>query len=240
MSKHSEEIAEIRALIAEREKMALQREAAAEERALQREAAAEERAIQREKERAIQREKERLEDKKKEALEREKEAVRKAELDAAIKKAFEGVTEARAELCGIGESNGMFTEEYFHNSLKNSMSFAGINFDEIDRGLKKTLKKPDGNKLQGEYDVIMYNGDSIALIEIKYRGRKIHVDKLITKMTNNFKELFPKYANYKFYLGIASMAFEEGAVEEALEKGVGILRPKGESVEIIDHHVRAF
>jgi hypothetical protein len=41
-------------------------------------------------------------------------------------------------------------------------------------------------------------------------------------------------------LGIAGLSFEDGAEAEALSKGVGILRPKGESVEVLDQNLKAF
>ncbi|MCL1947912.1 MAG: hypothetical protein FWF51_12310, partial [Chitinivibrionia bacterium] len=83
--------------------------------------------------------------------------------------------EVHKELGGIGDSNGKFCETYFYNSLLNSMHFGGKDFDRIDKGLKRAQKLPDGKKIAGEYDVVMYNGDTIALIEVKYKVRKDHI-----------------------------------------------------------------
>jgi hypothetical protein len=117
------------------------------------------------------------------------------------------------------------------------MEFAGIKFTEAYKNLSKNSKKLN---LKGEYDIVLENGDSIALIEIKYRARKDDVDLLMNKQLSIFKLLFPQYANYSFYLGIAGLAFEDDVEEGALSKGVGVLRPKGESIEILDENLRVF
>ena len=148
--------------------------------------------------------------------------------------------EMRTDVDGIGESNGRFSETYFYNTLLNSMRFGGKDFDEIDKGLKRARKLPGGGKLKGEYDVVMYNGNTIALIEVKYKVRKNHIENLKTKQVSVFKELFPQYAKFDFYLGIAGLSFEDDTEKEALEQGIGILRPKGESVEIIDDNLKVY
>ncbi|MDR0304009.1 MAG: hypothetical protein LBH98_04455 [Chitinispirillales bacterium] len=141
---------------------------------------------------------------------------------------------------GTSESNGKFSETYFYNSLFNSMRFGGKDFDEIEKGMKRARKLPDGEKLRGEYDVVMYNGDTVALIEIKYKVRNKDIETLTGKQVNVFRQLFPQYAEHKFYLGIAGMSFEGDAEEEALKQGVGILRPSGENVEILDKDLKAY
>jgi hypothetical protein len=148
--------------------------------------------------------------------------------------------ELHKELGGIGDSNGKFSEAYFYNSLFNSMHFGGKDFDNIDKGLKRSKKLPDGNKLTGEYDVVMYNGNTIALIEVKYKVKKNHIENLKTNQVKMFKELFPQYANFDFYLGIAGLSFEDNTEKEALEQGIGVLRPKGENVEIIDDNLKVY
>jgi len=150
------------------------------------------------------------------------------------------ISDTRRDVDGIGESNGKFSETYFYNTLLNSMRFGGKDFDEIEKGMKRAKKLPDGKKLTGEYDVVMYNGNTIALIEVKYKVRKNHIENLKTKQVSVFKELFPQYAKFDFYLGIAGLSFEDDTEKEALEQGIGILRPKGESVEIIDDNLKAY
>ena len=150
------------------------------------------------------------------------------------------LTEMRGEIGGIGESNGKFSESYFFDYLSDTSQFGGKVYDEVEKGVRRTQKMPDGKKLKTEFDVVMYNKDSIALVEVKYRVRKDDIKYLIEKQVDNFKRIYPFYANYVFYLGIAGMSFEEDVERDALINGVGILRPKGENVEVIDGHLRAY
>ena len=163
-----------------------------------------------------------------------------AELRKQQEENAKGFAEMRKELGGIGDSNGKFCETYFYNTLLNSMRFGGKDFDQIDKGLKRSKKLSNGKKITGEYDVVMYNGNTIALIEVKYKVRKNHIVDLTTEQIKIFKELFPQYAKFDFYLGIAGLSFEDGIEKEALQQGIGILKPKGESVEIIDDNLKAY
>ena len=152
----------------------------------------------------------------------------------------QSMIELRKELGGIGENNGRFSEYYFYNSLLDSMRFGGIDFDEIEKGVKRAQKMPNGEKLKTEFDVVMYNCDTIALIEVKYRVRKEHIKNLRENQVNNFKRIYPFYANYKFYLGIAGLSFEDEVEDEALKNGIGILKQKGEIVEIFDEGLKVY
>lgn len=163
-----------------------------------------------------------------------------AEIRKMVDKTFGGIDELRAETRGIGESNGKFSETYFYNTLFDSMRFGGMDFDRVDKGLKRAQRTPEGTKVVGEYDVVMYNGDAIVLIEVKYRVRKEDITNLVDKQISNFKHLFPQYANHRFYLGIAGLSFEEKVEAEALCRGIGILRPKGENVEILDQNLKIY
>ena len=214
MNKHDKEIAEIRALLAESDRLRIKSQKDFEAR-----------QKKYEKDRDISRK------------ENEK---RKAELDAQIKETSAGIAELRKQVNGISDSNGMFSEEYFINTLGKSFRFCGVNFDEINNGMSRKKKLPNGTRIEGEYDIVMVNGDTVALIEIKYRVRKSDVSDLINRRIKQFKTLYSEYEKYKFYLGLAGMTFERGSKAEAIKYGVGLLLPKGENVKIIDAHAREY
>ncbi|MEI6184762.1 MAG: hypothetical protein WCP65_04480, partial [Bacteroidota bacterium] len=101
-------------------------------------------------------------------------------------------------LGGITDNNGSNTEDYFYNSLVDNPVLGGIKYDSIAKNFQIKSKRT-----QGEFDIVMFNGDNVALIECKYKAHEKDVEKLIHKKVYSFKELFPIYANHKFYLGIA-------------------------------------
>jgi len=95
--------------------------------------------------------------------------------------------------------------------------------------------------IHGEFDAVMINGDSVALIEIKYKANLEHLQKLITEQPESFRRLFPEYKNYKFYLGLAGMSFDDASVKKmALEAGVAILEAHGDHAEIIAPNLKAY
>ncbi|MCL2064903.1 MAG: hypothetical protein FWG98_11120 [Candidatus Cloacimonetes bacterium] len=161
-----------------------------------------------------------------------------ASMTAQVEKTSKGIAELRAETRGISESNGMLSEAYFYSSLLNTMSFWGVDFDQIDKSVTRSRKLPDGTKIRGEYDVVLYNGDTIGLIEIKFRARTGHAEDLINRKISIFKQLFPEYSKHKFLLGLGGLSFEDGVEIDAINRGIGILKIKGENIEILDNHIK--
>jgi len=148
------------------------------------------------------------------------------------------VKENSKEIGGISKSNGEVAEDTVYNSLEQDMTFAGIEFEDIGRNWKSKSKKL---KIEGEYDVILKNGDTMALIETKYKVRKDDVSKFVTNETENkFRKLFPNYNNYKLLLGIGGMSFDDDAIQEAKENGVGIIKIIGDKVEYHTEGIKTY
>jgi archaellum component FlaC len=139
------------------------------------------------------------------------------------------------QLGRIGNNNGAFAEEYFSNALEEKMVFAGQRFDDID--LK--IKGHEG-KIKDEFDIVLYNHTSVALIEVKYKIHLNDVEKMVTQKVPNFRTLFPYYKDYKIYLGLASLAFYDDVLDRAHSLGIGVLKQKGETVEYEDTPLKAY
>jgi hypothetical protein len=77
-------------------------------------------------------------------------------------------------------------------------------------------------KIGDEFDIVMYNGKSLAIIEIKYKAHVKDVERITAQKLPNFRALFPQYAEYPVYLGI------------------GILQQKGGVMEADTSHIRAY
>ena len=154
-------------------------------------------------------------------------AVSNDRLTAKMEKTDATLERMGIHLGSITDNNGSNTEDYFYNSLSDNPVLGGIKYDSISKNLEIRSKC-----LQGEFDLVMFNGENIALIECKYKAHKNDVEKLITKQVDSFKKLFPIYTNHKFYLGIASFSFYPELEEYAKENGVAILKQKGDVVEI--------
>lgn len=155
--------------------------------------------------------------------------------DAQMLKTDEKLKSMGIHIGGMANSNGYSTEEYFFNSLEDDKRLGTLKFDEISRNLHYKLPN-----LEDEFDITMFNGKNVALIECKYNAKEDDVVKLMEKKVSNFKQLFPFYANHNFYLGIASFSFDKRVETFAKENGVAILKQKGGVVEIVANKLKVY
>jgi hypothetical protein len=160
-------------------------------------------------------------------------ALRMQETDRLIK-------ENSKMIGGISNSNGAFAESFFFHSLEKSKTFAGIHFDLVDENFKRSKKMLDGTRLKDQFDIVMINDDSVAIIEIKYSSDSDYIKKMIEKKVPNFKFLFSDYADYKIYLGLGAMSFDKRTIKEAEKYGVGLVKISGEAIEYKTDWVRAY
>ena len=149
-------------------------------------------------------------------------------------------TDKTLERMGITLGNvtnniGSITEEYFFNCLIEKPVLGGVKYDKVRRNISGV-----GLKSEDEFDIVMYNGDSISLIECKNKAHKNDLMKLIEKKAANFKDVFPNFKDYKIFLGLASFSFYPELEEMAKENGVAILKQKGDVVEIEADNLKAY
>jgi len=156
---------------------------------------------------------------------------RNEEWEARFKRMDAQTAAMKAEVAGIAKSNGMFAEDVFFRSLWHQKEFAGIHFDDVSDRMKYKLKLPDGKILEDEFDIVMTNDASVAVVETKYRAREKDVTDMAETVVEHFKILFPHYKDYKIYLGLGALAFEDKVVEKARELGIGLIKQVEDAVE---------
>jgi len=143
--------------------------------------------------------------------------------------------EVGRQLGEVGHNNGDFAEDFFFGSFEHNMNLGSVHFDAISRNLKS--KK---HRLEDEYDIVLENGDCVALIEVKYKVQPQHIKTLTTKKVENFRTLFPDYAKYKIYTGIAGLSFTPAAERLAHECGTVVIKQKGKHMEVDAENMQAF
>jgi len=162
--------------------------------------------------------------------------IMKKEAEKERKEFRESMKAMQKELGGISNSNGAMAESYFVNSFTKSMQFAGQKYDEISPNLSRKIKSLN---LQGEYDLVLYNCSSVVIIEIKYKADKDDVDELLEKAPV-FKKLYPQYANFDLYLGLAALHFNKKVEKESLKQGIAVIKQIGDAMVINDAHLKVF
>ncbi len=110
-----------------------------------------------------------------------------------------------------------------------------VKYDEVSKNIK--AKK---HRLEDEYDVFLENGNAVAIVEVKHKVQNTHIKRLLTHKAKNFRILFPDYANYKLYIGIAGLAFEQNTEEYAATNGIVVLKQKGEFMQVNSEKMKAF
>ena len=132
-------------------------------------------------------------------------------------------------------NHGEFAEEYFFNSFEqNQRNFFGEKFDELEqnvKGIKKNYKD--------EYDIVLINGKSIGIIEVKYKAHENDIPKILKK-SQTFRVNFPEFANHQIYLGLATMAFYPELEQECTKQGIAVIKQVGDTVVINDAHLKVF
>jgi len=144
--------------------------------------------------------------------------------DEQMKRTDEKLERIGINLGNIGQNQGDVAEEFFFQSLIKDNRLGKIYFDDV----VKNMEKHRG-QIQEEYDLVMTNGDVIAVVEVKYKAHKNDLDKLDRKM-KHFKQLFPIYQSFKQYGAIAAFHINDDAKEEALRRGYFVLQRSGDLV----------
>ena len=159
---------------------------------------------------------------------REVQAETDKQLKETAKQLKETDTRLRKFLGGYGDT----AEEYFYQSLKKTMRLGGIQFDEIDREVRK---KADWN----EFDIVLYNGDSVGIVEVKNRANPKYLE--VEKQIHNFKEQFPEYQGYKIYYGVATMSTKNNELYDFCKsKGLFLLCQNGDHIDLLNSEIRAY
>ena len=159
-----------------------------------------------------------------------------AENDKQMAKLSKNIDSIGSQLANIGFNNGDFAEELFFNSLYANPFLGGLRYDSVKRNVSNRRRNRD----EGEYDIVMYNGDTVALIEVKYKAHINDIDELLTKEPQNFRKTFTEYKDYKFYLGLASTVTYDKLITEAREAGIFLLTQRGQHIEIVNEEVHSF
>ena len=93
--------------------------------------------------------------------------------------------------------------------------------------------------MEDEYDIVLYNHASVAIIEVKYKARVEDLPQVLKK-AETFRILFPQYKDFKIYLGLASMSFELKLEEECIKQGIAVIKQIGDKVVINDTNLKVF
>ncbi len=155
--------------------------------------------------------------------------------DEQMKKTDKQIEKVFKELGNISNNNGAVAEDFFWNGLKNRKEFEGITIDYSERNTHRKL-----GKIEDEFDIILYNGNSVIIIETKYKVRLQDIETLKDRKIPNFRQLFREKANQKIYGAIAGWNMTDEAIDFAKQEGFFILSQSGDNLAIEKGEVKAY
>jgi len=157
------------------------------------------------------------------------------ETDRQMQETDRRMKELQKSVGSITNNYGSFAEEYFFNSFeKGQQNFFGKKFDEISRNLELVWKN-----LKDEYDIVLYNDDAVAIIEVKFKAHENDINTVLKK-AETFKILLPNYKDFNIYLGLASMSFYPALEKKCIENGIAIIKQVGDKVVINDKNLKVY
>jgi hypothetical protein len=175
------------------------------------------------------------------AVESAKLVASQAKTDAQLEKTHAEVQETSRVLKEVGRrmgamasNQGDVTEEFFYNSLKDKPQLGSISFDTITPNLVIGTKQASS-----EFDIVLVNGQSVALIEVKYKAHVNDLDQL-EKQIDRYRQLRPEHKQYKIFGGIAGFKVPADVIKLAHERGMFVLQRKGDVIETDAAMMRAF
>ncbi len=133
----------------------------------------------------------------------------------------------------MASNQGDVAEEFFYNSLLQSPIIGGVNFDRVQAN---TLAGSKGK--QKEFDIVLVNGSSVALIEVKFKAHLADVDQAEMQV-QQYRDIFPEHKDYTIYSGIAGLSVPTDVVDEAHKRGLFVLKQVGDVVEVDSQAMRA-
>jgi len=140
------------------------------------------------------------------------------------------------QINGISANNGAAAEEFFYNALQyGNKKMFGEDFDDVFRGEKRKTNKG----YEDEYDIMLFNGRAVCIVELKYKADSNDVLQVLRK-ERTFRANFPEHNDKKLYLALASMSFHKLIEKVCKDNGIAIMKQAGESVVIHDENLKVF
>jgi hypothetical protein len=161
-------------------------------------------------------------------------ATAQAETQIEVKETSRVIKEIGRRMGAMASNQGDVAEEFFFNSLNAKPQIGAITFDSVTPNQIFSRKGK-----HNEFDIVMVNGQSVALIEVKYKAHVSDLDQ-IEEQVQNYRHWRPEHKDYKIYSGLAGLNVPPDVVKAAQERGVFVLKRTGDVVEVDAQSMKAF
>ncbi len=153
---------------------------------------------------------------------------RAAEADRRLEKLERTVENTNRAVNGLTTRWGRFVEELVRPAVVRLFQEKGIN---INRTVLRMHS--DRENIPMEIDVFGVNGMNAIAVECKSRLSNDDVDEMLDRLSK-FKRAFPEYSDYRIFGAVAGIEVDDNVGRYAYQKGLYVIKPSGETVEIIN------
>ena len=141
--------------------------------------------------------------------------------------------DTRKEVGGITNTRGDATEAFFLQALDKERRLGDLEFGYV----RPNVKAFDRGQ-EVEFDILMMNGEVVAVIEVKHKLRCEDVERMREWTLPSFRRLMREYDDKTLAPAMACIIAQRNALELAYEYGYAVLRPGGQRVCADVSHLR--
>jgi len=127
---------------------------------------------------------------------------------------------------GIGKNNGDFAEEFFKSAFSNSKIINGVKFNIVSTNLKNVI-----NGLEGEYDIVLTNCNTVMVVEVKYKLHESDIDDFVNVRLPRFKQIFPQYMKHNLWGAVAALVIPKDFVEKSEKLGLFVFTQNNNKIK---------
>lgn len=152
------------------------------------------------------------------------------ETDRQIEETNRQIKQVNQKLGELGNRLGEFVEGLIKPAVVRLFQERGIAVDKVTRDIE--VNKP-ALGLAMQIDLLVVNGDTCVLIEVKSHLSQDDVDEHIEQM-KKFKPLFPEYSDKKAFGAVAGMVIAGNVAKYAYRQGFFVIAQRGDAAVILN------
>jgi len=153
-----------------------------------------------------------------------------AELRETVEQTSKQIAQTNKQVGGLTSRWGEFVENLIKPAAARLFQEKGID-------VHLTALRVTGQDDKGsiEIDILVENTTEVVAIEVKSHLEVRDVKRFLETL-ERFKEVFPKHKSDKLYGAVAGIKIDERANEYAIQEGLFLIQPTGDSVIIANNH----
>lgn len=153
-----------------------------------------------------------------------------AKLRETVEQTSKQIAQTNKQVGGLTSRWGEFVENLIKPAAAKLFQEKGID-------VHLTALRVTGQDQQGsiEIDILVENATEVVAIEVKSHLEVRDVKRFLQTL-ERFKKAFPKHKNDKLYGAVAGIKIDERVNEYAIQEGLFLIQPTGDSVIIANSH----